>query len=148
LSQYKNNLSLITANPSLRRGYTFIEVLIALFIIAVMILVFATAQQTTLLTKKMREETIASHIAERQMEELRSMNFASINSSASLSDPDVAKLTSGIVSRAVSDFANDDADGEDELKLVTITVTWQSLTGTRVLNVTTLVTRQGINPAS
>jgi Tfp pilus assembly protein PilV len=120
-------------------GYSLIEVVISLFMITVIVVLYASALNMVAISRRLRYENIAYHIATKQMETLRDITHDSLPTSGTISDPLLSQIPSGAGSFTVSDYA-----GYSNMKEMSVTVTWidpvskqvnlKSLSGTGVIN--------------
>ena len=121
-------------------GMSLIEILISLFIIGVLITLYAASMNVVALTKKLKNENLAYHVASKQIEELRSVAFAALPANGAILDPMLAQIPQG-----AGDFTVVDHPGFSGLKEITVTVTWNDGAGKQV-QVKTLAGLGGINP--
>lgn len=120
---------------------TVIEVLISMFIIFLLVVLYAAALNTVALTKKTNYEDVAYHVANKQMEALRSTSFSSLaNTSTSISDPLLSTIPSGAGTYAIADYGP-----MSGLKELTVTVTWNDGIAKSVV-LQTLSGNGGLNP--
>lgn len=120
-------------------GYSLIEIPIGLFIIGLMLLIYAAASNTVILNKNAKNQELAHRIAAGKMEDLRATAFASLPSSGSFTHSLLSNLPSGQANLTVSDYNAD-------TKQITVTVTWKESgnSNTRTVSFTTLMTKNGI----
>lgn len=126
---------------SRQEGLSLIEVIIAMFLIVVLFITYLAALNTVALVRKNTYEDIAYHIANKQMEALREVPFASLtNTSSSISDPMLSSLPSGSGTYTVANYAS-----YTGLKEITVDVSWNDGKAKQV-EVKTLAGSGGINP--
>jgi prepilin-type N-terminal cleavage/methylation domain-containing protein len=120
-------------------GYTIIEVLISLFIIASIVLLFVAANQAFLLNRNARYRETAMRIANSQMNVLRNTAYNSLPASGTFSHPLLSTLPQGTANEILASYNN-------RTKEVTITVTWREATAavTQTAVLTTLITQGGL----
>lgn len=119
-------------------GYTIIEVLISLFIIASIVLLFVAANQAFLLNRNARYRETAMRIAVSQMDTLRALPYNTLPVSGSFSHALLSSLPQGTANETLSSF-------DSRTKQITITVTWREGTApTQKAELTTLITQGGI----
>jgi len=121
-------------------GFSLIEVAISFFILMVMVVLYGSALNLVGMSKKLRNENYAYHIAGKQMENLRAIVYESLPPSGSIVDPLLAELPSGAGSYTVIDYP-----GYAGLKEITVTVTWNDGVA-KEIEVKTLAGTGGINP--
>ena len=123
-----------------QEGSSLIEVIVSLFMEAVLLIVYASALQVTTITKKLRYETLAYHVANKQMETLRAIDFDSLPASGAIADSMLSLIPSGAGS-----FTVIDSGSFSGLKELAVTVTWNDGVAKQV-DVYTLAGSGGINP--
>jgi len=121
-------------------GFTLIEGVVSLFMIAVMLVLYSAALNTLTLTRKLRYENVAYHIANKQMETLRNTVFASLPTSGTISDALLSQIPSG-----AGDFTTSDYGSFSNVKEIVVTVTWNDGLAREVV-LQTLAGSGGINP--
>lgn len=125
-----------------KNGFSLIEVLIALFVIAASLMLYAGSYATVRLTRITRDEAQAYRIAARQLEILRSTPYGTLPASGAISDSNLAALPSGSGSFAVADYPSTSG----RLKTASATVNWTRDSVARSVNLQTLITQTGFNP--
>lgn len=123
-----------------KKGYTMIEVIIALAIVLVVVLVFGVAVSTIPLTKTARNQNVAYHIAAKKIETLRNTDFASLPASGSFSDSGLSQLPSSTASLVVSNYQSSTI-----IKQVTVNVSWVEDTKSRSVILDTLIAEKGLS---
>ena len=119
------------------RGFTLIEIMLALFILSVAI-VFATMVVGTIhVTSDSAYENNAFRIADTKLNELRAEGYAALPISGPFSDASLTSLPSGEASTTVSDW-------NAKTKQVVTGVSWFGADGkTHYVSLTTLITETG-----
>lgn len=119
------------------RGYSLIEVVIALFIVGVIIVLSTAMLRAAPLTKRASSEQIALKIAENEIETLRAVGYSSLPASGAFTDSLMTSIPSGSGTIAISDF-------NSTTKQVGVTVSWQNPNAsTTSITLTTLVAKVG-----
>jgi prepilin-type N-terminal cleavage/methylation domain-containing protein len=126
-----------------KEGFTLVEVLMAALILSVTLasslLVFT---KTNILVSRVQQRNIATQAAKEEIERIRDMSF-----------DDAIALDSSFTTTSFSELFNpvgaltiDDPFDNDDIRRVTVTVTWNTAQG-KELSTTlgTLITRGGIN---
>ncbi|MBI3946191.1 MAG: prepilin-type N-terminal cleavage/methylation domain-containing protein [Armatimonadetes bacterium] len=128
--------------PKRSRGYSLIEVIVAISVVVVGLLGVFHLMTTNLLTNMdARNRAVATHFAERQLEAARSVPFALVTSQAAAASPDLADLgPSATWERTVTPVG-----GSTTMSGVAITVRWLHQGHPQALTLTTLINRDGIN---
>lgn len=124
------------ASPS-SRGFTLIEILVALGIVVAMLFALAALVRLSVLQSTVHREEIALTIAMSTLEELRVGGYAALPPSGALAHPSLALLPGGAGTLSVSEFEDDTAEVE-------VTVTWEGRDGeNRSMTLSTLITDIG-----
>lgn len=124
------------------QGLSLIEVIVSMGIIGAMFILYVSAMNTVVLTKRIRQENLAYHIANKKMEELRGTYFLLLPPSGAILDPLLSKIPSGSGSFTVSDHA-----GFVGLKELTVQVNWIGDNGAaKQIQLKSLAGSGGINP--
>lgn len=105
-----------------RNGFTIIESLISIALIAVTAGVFFTIMQIQASIGKTVHLEKASVIADKEIERLRSLGFDNLPSSGAISDAQLNELPGGSAARTISDY-----EGNPNIKSVHIDISWQEL---------------------
>ena len=102
-------------------GTSLIEVIVAMFIVFVLFLLYLAALNTTTLIKENNNEDLAYHIANKQMEALREIPYATLINTAgtNISDTQINSLPAGSGSYTISDVT-----GMSGVKEFVVTVSW------------------------
>ena len=122
------------------KGFTLIEVIIALALIVVTVTLLGVALSSLPLTKRARNQNLAYHIAAKKIEELRNTAFTSLPSPGPFSDPGLSDLASSTASFTITDYA-----GSAQIKKISISVNWYEQNQTRNVLLETLISNSGLN---
>ena len=117
-----------------------IEVLIAMFLIVVLFVLYLAALNTVAIVKKDTYEDTAYHIANKQMESLREVSFATLSGSGAISDSQLSKIPSGSGSYTITNVS-----GMTGMKEIVVTVNWNDGSAKKVV-LKTLAGNGGLNP--
>ena len=98
---------------------SLVEVITSLFMISVLLVLYASALSTVAMTRKLRHENVAYHIAAKQMEALRNTGYSSLPATGSITDVLLAKIPSGTGSYTTAAYP-----GYMGMKEIIVTVTW------------------------
>lgn len=136
-----------------RRGFSLIEVLLAVFLIVALTTILFSASGTLFTTRRSRLQSQAAKIASKDIEDLRNKPFASLpattagaceiqaNMSADVWSDLQTKLKSGCLVRAINQYPT----GNTTMKSVTVTVKWNNDSGVQqTLNIDTLIYQTGL----
>jgi hypothetical protein len=101
---------------------------------------YVSALNVVALTKKLRYENLAYHVANKQMESLRNIAVASLPSSGTISDSLLSQIPSGAGNFTVANYP-----GFGGTKEIVVTVTWNDGISKQVV-VRSVAGSGGINP--
>jgi hypothetical protein len=120
-------------------GFTILEIPVSLFIIGVVLVIYAAASNTVVLNRHARHQDLAHRIATSEMEDLRDVGYDLLPPSGSFSNALLGSLPSSSANVNVADYNAD-------TKQVDITVTWQEPGSDTVstANLSTLITKNGL----
>jgi len=120
------------------RGFSFIEVIVSLFIMSMMLLLFQAILRSGTLVVSTRNQDAALSIARNEIEKLRAGGYAAVPPSGSFSDDLLATLPYGSATLAVSAY-------NTKTKQVTARVSWQerNRTASSSVSLSTLITQVG-----
>ena len=119
-------------------GFSIVEVVITLAIIALILVVYQTAVNTIALTRESKNEEIALRIASTKLEELRNGGYSSVPASGSFTSSQFNLLPSGAGSMTTTDY-------NGIVKHITVTVQWNDVrtSTTRDITLATAVAKAG-----
>ncbi len=121
-----------------------VELLLAVLILVISMVGVALVfgRGTAMMTGEIKEEVIATQAAQERLETIRNLPFDTLLSLGStFTAVGLSNLNNAIGTVAVTDPL-----GSNDIRQVTVTVTWQSSEGrTHQKSLVTLVTRNGIN---
>ncbi len=121
-------------------GFTLIEILVVLFVVAILGVILLTTSGTLAQRHSSNLQSIAAKIASKEIERLRGLDFLSLPSSGTITgDPDLTKLPSANAQRTVTNYQS-----APEIKQVNVTVTWQVNEVNRQVSMETLIYQYGI----
>ncbi|OGE74333.1 MAG: hypothetical protein A3I07_02685 [Candidatus Doudnabacteria bacterium RIFCSPLOWO2_02_FULL_42_9] len=123
-----------------QKGTSLVEVILVMFVLFVLVIFYASALNTVALTRKLRYENLAYHVANKQMETLRNTTFDTLPAGGVVVDPMLAQIPSGS-----GDFTVVDYPGFAGIKEITITVNWNDGVNKQII-LRTLAGLEGINP--
>lgn len=123
------------------KGFTFLETLIVLGLLAVAISVFLAIWFIASVNNEVNQSSIASGIALRKMEELRATPFSSLPGSGPFSDPQLSRLPNATATISVSDYL-----ATSSIKQIIVDVSWSRGTTTRAYRLDSLFTDGATNP--
>ena len=119
------------------RGFTLIEMLVALFIMSVTVAFVTIVTGTIKVTRDATYENAAFRVADNKLDELRAGGYAALPASGSFSDPALTVLPQGVASTSITDW-------NAKTKRVSAGVSWQGADGlARFVSLSTLITESG-----
>lgn len=120
------------------RGFTLIEVVIAVVIVGMLVVLASTLVQAVGLTRHAKSKDVAAKVAESKLESLRAVGYEQLPAGTPFSDPLLDTLLDGTGSFTVDDFSS-------TTKRVVVTVSWSDpgATTPSTLTISTLVAKVG-----
>ncbi len=121
------------------QGFTIIEVVISLLIVAAGLVIYSSSANSVILNRNTRHQEIALRIAVTKIDDLRTTPFASLPASGSFTDPLLSSLPSGQANLTVSDL-------NSKTKQITVAVSWQESGSnpSHTVSLNTLITQGGL----
>lgn len=123
------------------RGFTFIEVIVAIFFVGITLIVLQSIIQSSVLVRTARDQGIALAIVRNELESLRMNGYASLPTSGSFSDSLAGTLPNATTTLVVSDY-------NAKTKQVTASVVWRETgsAASSTVSLSTLITQAGGPP--
>ena len=120
-------------------GFSVIEVVITLFMIAVTLMLFQATANSVVLNKYSRYREIALRIADNKLQTIRTTAFASIPASGTFADSQLSSLPNGVGTITTSDITS-------TLKDVSVVVKWTKPggSGTQQVQLQTYIASGGL----
>jgi prepilin-type N-terminal cleavage/methylation domain-containing protein len=118
------------------RGFTLVEVLIALFVVAMLITVVQSMIAGIPAARLARDQSTALKVANNEIESIRAGGYSAVPATGSFSDSLLSSIPSGAGTVTTSDF-------NAKTKQVVVNVSWQEAGKTQSLSLSTLVTQTG-----
>lgn len=121
------------------RGFSFIEVIVAIFIMSVMLLLLQAVVRSNVLVRNSKNQGIALTIARNELESLRSGGYETLPSSSSFPDTLLSALPQAATTTLVVSTYN------AKTKQVTVGVIWlePGFTASSTVSLSTLITQTG-----
>jgi len=135
-------------SKQIKRGFALIDTVVAIGLIGLSLAVLAGVYPARRLSQMSRAYVIAQAVAQTKMEELRLLGFAALNSSQNtvFTDSNLNKLKDAAGAYAVTEFdADNDGQNEDDIKKITVTVTWSERGESKIVSLQTLLGQTGLN---
>ena len=121
------------------QGFTLIDVVVALGLIAITLFCYFAVLKTVTLTRFSKHQALAYQVAIKKIEELKAVPFASLPTSGPFTD---SALTALLQAQANLTVANH--GGSASIKEITATISWQENGVTKNVEVKTMLTNGGI----
>jgi prepilin-type N-terminal cleavage/methylation domain-containing protein len=120
------------------RGFSLIEVIVAIFLVGLMIILVVTVAQNIPILEHVKDQDIALKAAQNELELLRAGGYDALPASGSFASTLVSTLPSGSGALTVTDF-------NAKTRQVVATVTWREsgAASNSTLSVATLITKIG-----
>lgn len=139
-----------SASEQLNNGFLLLEILLAIFIIAIFITMLFPVYQTLFTSRTADFREIAAKIARREIENLRKQSSNSLPGTCTncLSDSDLAKLKNASGSRTVNNCLSpcgNPSPADPNIKEVSVTIDWDNDKGVRQsLTMNTIIYKSGL----
>lgn len=119
------------------RGFTLVEMLVALFIISVTVVFVLIVVGTITVTRNAMYENVAFRIVDNKLDELRAGGYAVLPANGPFSNPELLNLPQGVASTSITDW-------NTKTKQVSAGVSWRDADDfTHFVSLTTLITETG-----
>ena len=120
------------------RGFSLIEVIVAIFIVSVLLVLFQALLQNTAAARASKSQGIALSIAQDEIERVRAGGYAAVPASGSFSNSLLAALPASVAAIATSDY-------NAKIKSVVVTVSWQEpgRSASSTVSLSTLIAKAG-----
>lgn len=125
--------------PNLQKqgGFSLLEVIITLLIIAVILSLYQAALGTVFVTRTAKDQETALLIANNKLEELRAGGYNNLPAGGSFNDAQLSLLPGGSASLTVTDYSS-------TTKQTLVNVQWLDPVGLKKsISITTLITKYG-----
>lgn len=129
-------MSTIFRTSRVQRGFTIVETVVAIAIVGVIVVLYASGINTFTLSRDATDEEIATHIANTELESLRSGGYSALATTTVFTDPLMSSLASSTGSTTVSMF-------NATTKEVDVMVSWMRSGKQRSITISTLMTKIG-----
>ncbi len=121
----------------MKKGFSLIEVLVAVGMLGIMIVVYQVIISNTALTRTSQDKDIALKIATYKIEDLRGLGYSALPGSGSFSDSLLSSLPLGTATMTITAY-------NTKLKQATVTVSWtEPGSSAKSVSLTTLIADTG-----
>ena len=135
----------LSAHNRLQKGFSLIEVLIAVFITGALVLVIANIPQAIKLVTGSQSELKVKEVAAKKIEDLRLSGYDNLaNGTTSISDSKLNGLANVSGNVLISDCTSPLCPNGELAKQVTINVTWTENTEPKRFSISTLIAKGGL----
>jgi len=127
-------------------GFSFVEVIIAIFLCMAMLFVIANIPQAIRLISLSQSESTVREVAARKLEDLRFAGYENIPADGikNFNDPKLLKLTSANATTNIIDCEISGCAGGAKVKKVTISIDWRESGKSKNFQLVTFVGKGGI----
>ncbi|MBX4187757.1 MAG: type II secretion system GspH family protein [Candidatus Doudnabacteria bacterium] len=121
-------------------GMTLIELVVSMAMIGSLVVLYSSLFNVIIVTKNMKRENLAYHIANQKMEELRATPYLSLPPSATFTNTNLSQLPQSSANFTVTNYST-----YSGMKEFVVTVNWNDGTAKNV-TIKSLAGTGGINP--
>lgn len=145
----KNMPKILNSQSSIlnaEKGFSLIELLLVIVIIGTIVFLLANLPNAFLLMAKSKHLSLAREIASKQIEDKRAMQFINlINDTVEISDVRLKELPLGTGTTTVADCDLTICTNEEDIKKITVTISWKDNNKLQTVNLNTFIGKGGIN---
>lgn len=128
-----------------QRGFSLIEIVVVVFLVAILALIIASLPQTVSSINKSRHASIARDIASKQVDYLRKQTYSNLPLGLNnFSDPNLSTLPQATATYEVSDCPLEVCAASEQLKEAVIRVSWNESGEPKNIELTTLIGQGGV----
>lgn len=128
------------------KGFSLIESLLVVVIIGSVVLLIANIPNALMLIAKSRHVSLAREIAVKQIEDKRTINYVNlVNDNSPITDTRLNLLPEGSGTVEVGDCDPSICTQGEDIKQVTITVSWRDNNKIQTITLKTMIGEGGIN---
>lgn len=128
------------------KGFSLVESLLVVVIIGSVVLLIANIPNALMLIAKSRHVSLAREIAVKQIEDKRTINYVNlVNDNSPVSDTRLSLLPEGSGTVEVGDCDPSICTQGEDIKQVTITVSWRDNNKIQTITLKTMIGEGGIN---
>lgn len=128
-----------------QKGFSIVEIVAFLFLAVVITVLVMTLPNSFNLVGESRHESLAKEAVAEKIEDLRSESFDNLaNGTSAFFDPRLSKIPENSAQVLVEDCPSDICQNSEEIKKITVSVTWNEGVSEKKVEVTTLIARGGL----
>ena len=130
-------------------GFALIDVVVAIGLLGVALTIVGLVYPGTRIARLSQDNLIATGIAQKKLEELKSASFDDllVQTNTAFGDPDLAKLKNSSANYTISLYDGDgDGVNDNDIKKITAQAAWTLNNESKNKTLTTLKTKTGILP--
>ncbi|OGE25506.1 hypothetical protein A3C26_02235 [Candidatus Daviesbacteria bacterium RIFCSPHIGHO2_02_FULL_39_12] len=128
------------------KGFSLIEMLLVVVTVSTIVFLLASLPNAFLLMTKSKHLSLAREIASKQIEDIRATAFVNlINDTTEISDIRLNQLPDAAGAKIIADCEAAVCTNEENIKQVTVTVSWKDNNQLQSVSLNTFVGEGGIN---
>lgn len=128
-----------------KAGFTLIEVVLVVAIVGLMVLLITNLPSSVRLNSNSNYQSLAKQIANKTIEDLRLQTYSNLaNGTQSIQDSRLNNLPKGTGSVVISDCSAQICTNGEQLKSITVTISWFEKTSTTSATFNTLIGNGGL----
>jgi len=138
------HLSLITYH--LKHGFSLVELVLSLFVILALITVLFAASGTFKHTVNSNNQTLATKIATREIENLKKNGFAALPAAgtSNFADSDLSKLTQSAATLTVATYPPGCSPCSADVRQIKVSVSWSGQGAAKTVNIESIMSKNGL----
>ena len=127
-------------------GFSLVEIIIALFLVGMIVIVISNLPNAVNLVTSSQSDSIIREVAAKKMEDIRLAGYDNLpeNSTTAINDTRLNKLPGVAAHTVISDCPVSVCPGNEEVKQVQITISWNENGEAKTYQLETLVGRGGV----
>ena len=128
------------------KGFSLVESLLVVVIIGSVVLLIANIPNALMLIAKSRHVSLAREIAVKQIEDKRTINYVNlVNDNSPITDTRLSIMPEGSGTVEVTDCDPSICTNGEDIKQVTVTVSWRDNNKIQTITLKTMIGEGGIN---
>lgn len=127
-------------------GASLVELLLIIVIIGSCVFLMANLPNAFMLVNKAKHLSLAREIASKQIEDKRTINYTNlVNDTSAINDSRISLLPQGVGSVIIADCDSQVCTNEENVKKITVTVSWKDNNKLQSVTLNTFIAEGGIN---